>query len=617
MQALERATDLSSTGTLVALAALLGAVVALLYRRLPPARTFLTVLSPAPAAFLVYFLLVSPVADLTLADDPDVALASVDARAPVVLVVFDEFPVSSLLDGNGEIDAVRYPNFAELARGSTWFRNATTISYSTTQAVPAILTGLNPKGGGPPVFASHPKNIFTLLGGGYRMNVVETYTRLCPEVVCRGQDTTDVSGEDRASLYSDAGIVYLHLVAPPRLEETLPPITQQWMDFGRQEDEVGKLLDRALAEPPGQRPRAREQYHDAHTRAYDRFLASITRTRDRSLSFAHVWFPHAPWWYFPSGSQSSVGARPAPGRDAPTDTWQERSLTLQAYQRHLLQVGFVDGLVGDLLDRLRRTGTYDRSLVVVTADHGISFRPGESQRGASQATLQDVAFVPLFVKEPGQKRGAVVDYHVETIDVLPTIADILGIEIPWRVGGRSALRDPRRETVRVRTNPREDPDREATAPFALLLQKQEASVERKVGLFGAGGWERLFVLGPHRELLGRPVTALPVDAESADRASIDHEGTRRLLTRMEAGLPFVPSPLQGHVEGDGARIGRVLAVAVNGTIAALATIYRASGEQHFSALAPESAFRTGRNEVEFFWVDGSAGAEQLTRLESG
>jgi hypothetical protein len=57
-------------------------------------------------------------------------------------------------------------------------------------------------------------------------------------------------------------------------------------------------------------------------------------------------------------------------------------------------------------------------------------------------------------------------------------------------------------------------------------------------------------------------------------------------------------------------------VAVNGTIAALAVIYRASGEERFSALAPESAFRTGANTVEFFWVDGEAGAERLTPLRS-
>jgi hypothetical protein len=613
VQVLERAADLSSTRLLIGLAALLGASVALLYWRLPPFRSLLTVLSAAPLAFLLYFLLGSPVADLTLADDPDVALASVDARAPVVLIVFDEFPVSSLLDGNGEIDAVRYPNIAELAAGSTWFRNATTVSYSTTQAVPAILTGSNPEGAGPPVFASHPRNIFTLLGADYEMNVLETHTSLCPDAVCQGEDRTEVSGADGASLYEDAGVVYLHLLAPPRLEEALPPITQQWMDFGSREDEVGELLDQALAEGPEQRPQAKGRYHDAQTRAYTRFLAGIEEARTPSLNFAHVWLPHAPWWYLPSGRQASVGATPAPGRDDPTDTWKERSLTLQAYQRHLLQVGFVDRLVGDLLDRLRQTGTYERSLVVMTADHGVSFRPGESQRGASEATLQDIAFVPLFVKEPGQTEGAVVDYHVQTTDVLPTIADILGVRIPWRVDGRSALRDPGHETIRVRTNPREDPDREATAPFAALLEQQERSVERKLELFGAGSWEHLYAEGPHRGLLGRPVSALPVAGQTADLATVEHDGTRRLLAAMEPDLPFVPSLLQGHVEGDGARTGRTLAVAVNGTIAAVATIYR---DERFSALAPESAFRTGENTVEFYWVEGAAGAERLTPLRS-
>jgi hypothetical protein len=573
----------------------------------------LTVLSAAPFAFLLYFLLGSPVADLTLADDPDVALASVDARAPVVLIVFDEFPVSSLLDRNGEIDAVRYPNIAELAAGSTWFRNATTVSYSTTQAVPAILTGSNPEGAGPPVFASHPRNIFTLLGADYEMNVLETYTSLCPDAVCQGEDRTEVSGAEGASLYEDAGVVYLHLLAPPRLEERLPPIGQQWMDFGRQEDEVGELLDQALAEEPEQRPQAEGRYHDAQTRAYTEFLTRIGPAGAPSLNFAHVWLPHAPWWYLPSGRQASVGGTPAPGRDDPTDTWREPSLTLQAYQRHLLQVGFADRLVGDLLDRLRRTGAYEESLVVVTADHGVSFRPGESQRGASQATLQDIAFVPLFVKEPGQTEGAVVDYHVRTTDVLPTIADVLGIRIPWRVEGRTALRDPRRDTVRVRTNPREDPDREATAPFAALLERQERAVARKLELFGEGSWEHLYTQGPQGELLGRRVSELPVAPQAADVGTIDHEATRRLLAAMDPDLPFVPSLLQGHVEGDGARTGRTLAVAVNGRIAAVATIY---SDERFSALAPESAFRAGENDVEFYWVDGAAGVEELTPLRS-
>ena len=425
-----------------------------------------------------------------------------------------------------------------------------------------------------------------------------------------------LAGAKPVSLYSDVSLAYLHLLAPPRLEETLTPITGQWMNFGQEENEPRKLLEEALKEPVGKLPgKAKRGYHDVHQRAYRRFLASIEAGETPSLNYVHVFFPHGPWWRFPSGSQSSLGDSAAPGRDA-SDTWREPSLTLQAYQRHLLQVGFTDRLVGDLLDRLRETGMYDRSLVIVTADHGVSFRVDESRRGASQANLEDIAFVPLFVKEPGQARGRVADYLVETIDVLPTIADVLGIQIPWSVEGQTAFEDPGRETVSVDTRPAQDPDGEATAPFTSLVARQQEAVRRRVSLFGVGPWESLFAVGPHRELLGRPVGDVAV-AASGDLGIIDHDATRSLLARMDAALPFVPSPLQGRVEGDGALAGKTVAVAVNGKIAALATLYRVQDELRFSALPPESAFLPGRNVVELFWVDGPVGSERLSRLQMG
>ena len=62
------------------------------------------------------------------------------------MVVFDEFPLTSLLDEHYQIDSVRYPHFAALAEQSTWFRNATTVSGDTVVAVPSLLTGQYPDG---------------------------------------------------------------------------------------------------------------------------------------------------------------------------------------------------------------------------------------------------------------------------------------------------------------------------------------------------------------------------------------------------------------------------------------------------------------------------------------
>jgi hypothetical protein len=130
MQVLKRSAGLTSTATIVALAALAGIGMAILYRRVALTRSFLSILALAPVFFLGYFLLVSPVAQLTLARESDVPLLQLRAEAPVVMVVFDELPISSLVVENGETDRVRYPNFAELAADSTWFRNTSTVSYS-------------------------------------------------------------------------------------------------------------------------------------------------------------------------------------------------------------------------------------------------------------------------------------------------------------------------------------------------------------------------------------------------------------------------------------------------------------------------------------------------------
>ncbi|MGH3036017.1 MAG: sulfatase-like hydrolase/transferase [Gaiellaceae bacterium] len=620
VQVLKRATDLTSTEGLLTLAVLVGAVVALLYRRIAPLRSFLTALAPAPLVFLVLFLLVSPVSQLTLARGADVRLASVGAHAPVVMVVFDEFPVTDLVTADGEIDAERFPSFARLASESTWFRNTTTVSAGTTRAVPAIMTGRYARAGDPPVFAEHPRNIFTLLGGDYRMNVREIATDLCPEELCQDRNREDASS---ASLASDVSIAYLHLVAPPRLEESLPSITSGWLNFGRDTNVTAELIADAAAaaaaspaapapqtsgltrrERAERRQRREQLVPDPRGRDFAEFVASLRPTARPALNFVHLGLPHLPWRRFPSGRQSTVDLVVRPG-------WHF------LYRRHMLQVGYVDRLLGDLLARLDETGLYESSLVVVTADHGISFRPRGSHRATTPDNLQDLAFVPLFVKAPGQREGAVVDYHVQTIDILPTIADVLGIRIPWQIDGRSALTDPHRDTVRMahiyRLSDYRPPE---TTPYAPLLVRKQAAVARKVELVGAGDWSSLFVSAAYRPLLGRRVATLPVAGSSGDHAAISDEATRTLLERYDPALPFVPSPLTGRIAGDGAREGRTLAVAVNGRIAAVAVTYAVYDNIHFAALAPESAFRLGRNEVDVYWLEGDdAASARLAKLE--
>ena len=79
----------------------------------------------------------------------------------------------------------------------------------------------------------------------------------------------------------------------------------------------------------------------------------------------------------------------------------DRGFVDAVHQRHLLQVGLVDRLVGRLMDRLRDQDMYDDALIIVTSDHGASFAPGLPRRVLTDDNASDIALVPLFVKLPG------------------------------------------------------------------------------------------------------------------------------------------------------------------------------------------------------------------------
>ncbi len=571
----------------LAIAAGLALAWALAVRRGRVTRTFVNVLSPAPLLFLALFLVGSGVTQLVFPEEAKVATPSAPAGAPVVMVVFDEFPLTSLLDAEGRIDRVRYPNFATLAGRSTWYSRATTVFDSTTHAVPAILDGRRPREGSLPTLAHHPNNLFTLLGQNYRLNVSEEASHLCPRSLCPNAVQPGL-GRRLRSLSLDSGVVYAHLVLPAALEDSLPSISEGWGDFhgGDAGDAVLKLLG------GGGRP-AR----------FDAWVRSIRPSTPPALNFKHVLLPHVPWQYLPDGHSYGRAASP-PGLVRP-EAANDPFLVRQQYQRHLLQVGFTDRLVGSLIDRLRETGLWDSALVVVTADHGVAFRVGaRDRRAVTPKNVEDIAPIPLFIKAPGQRTGRVSTAPVQTIDIVPTIADHLGVDLPWRADGRNAdnVATAARPAVDMRT--REwDPLRLDAAEFE---RRTRAALATKVRLFGSGNdGPGLYAVGAHPELVGRPVSALgAVD----DRASATLDAASELTDLDVNGE--LPAQLTGVISG--AAPGRHdLAIAVNGEVATVSRSFRWEGQERFSAFVPPPSFRSGRNVVEVFLVPPSGPPRRL------
>ncbi len=98
-------------------------------------------------------------------------------------------------------------------------------------------------------------------------------------------------------------------------------------------------------------------------------------------------------------------------------------------------VAYADKMVGRLLDGYRSLGRYERTLVVITSDHGESLgEHGEKTHGVFvyDATVR----VPLVIRGPGVLAGARVTNPAGLIDVMPTVLDLAGIAVPPGVEGR-------------------------------------------------------------------------------------------------------------------------------------------------------------------------------------
>ena len=93
-------------------------------------------------------------------------------------------------------------------------------------------------------------------------------------------------------------------------------------------------------------------------------------------------------------------------------TWGTQWAGDLARERHLLQVGAADRLLGDIVAKLKRIGAYDDTLLVVTADHGVAFGARAADpRPVPTSNRQQILWVPMFVKAPGPDRGDVDDRH--------------------------------------------------------------------------------------------------------------------------------------------------------------------------------------------------------------
>ncbi len=488
------------------------------------------------------------------------ALAAEPSAPPIVFVMFDELPTVSLLDAEGRVDAELYPHFAELASTSTWARGASTVATRLLESLPVPLTGRMPS---PErtlaIRAEWPDNLFSWLEGEYALNVHEPQSLLGP---------TPLDAEAQAR--------WLNEVRNDRYE---------WPD-------QGAAVDAFVAEIEGR---------------------DASRPRP-TLDFIHVTLPHAPWRYGASGR--TYAPRKFTGNTG--SIWVDDDVPVDdAWRRHLAEVRFADALLGRILDAVRASGRFDESLIIVTAPYGAGFWPGESRRMAQRTSHpEDVLLVPLFVKRPGQTESVVSDDVVQSIDVLPTVVDVLGRAAPFEMGGCSIL-DAACARPEARRAMRLDGTRDARVvdAYAADLPARRASLDRKLARFpDRAHLERSWPAGRYAAWLGQPVDADIVIADGAVGSWALDRSARDWL-RAKRGGPRLVAAVELAETGDGASLPWI-AIELNGRLEAIerASIDRRGRVQVYVTL-PEAALRERGNTLALYVVRETEAGPRLERLQ--
>ena len=334
------------------------------------------------------------------------------ALPPIFVLVLDELTRPALLDSNSNIDAERFPHFAELARQSTWFTNATANAEYTTRSIPVIVTGNFPQGNDPSN-SSYPTNLFRLLAPDYYITIHEVVTRFCAGPEYRCPDAQRV--QERGHLLTAVFKLYLLRIAPKSV--------------------VMKLEADDL----------RTEQH-----RFDAFLDEIGQAESKPpFQFMHLELPHAPYMLTADGAIQEE----APGGFDPTFAGNA-ALLQHLRDNYERQIEYVDRELGRFIDKLKQVGLWDRSLIIVTSDHGVSWNRQAPGRVLTDTNAELIFPVPLFIKLPDQKEGRVSRQDAQLIDIAPTIARVVEIKIPWQTDGRDLFGSsaPAREKIMIDAN---------------------------------------------------------------------------------------------------------------------------------------------------------------------
>jgi N-acetylglucosamine-6-sulfatase len=146
----------------------------------------------------------------------------------------------------------------------------------------------------------------------------------------------------------------------------------------------------------------------------------------------------------PAFNETDKSDKPALLRSLPPLSPAQIAELTAAYRRRLDSLVAVDEMVREIVETLEATGKLANTYILFTSDNGFHLGDHGLIAGKNTAYTTDTR-IPLIVRGPGIRAGAVSDALIVNTDFAPTFAAIAGLTPPVSVDGRSflpLLRDP-------------------------------------------------------------------------------------------------------------------------------------------------------------------------------
>jgi arylsulfatase A-like enzyme len=369
----------------------------------------------------------------------------------VLFVTADQWRADCL--GAAGHPMVRTPNLDALAAGGVSFRRHFAQAAPCGPSRAALYTGMylmNHRSvlNGTPLDARHDNVALVARRAGY-------------EPALFGY--TDTSIDPRTCPPDDPRLFEYEGVLPGfdavcHLPESKP---YAWLDWMRADGVEVPEQWRAFADQPAAGTRWRTQYEAKHSQTAfltEQFLEWAARRPPSGGGwFAHISYlrPHPPFlapapydtMFDPAavpppvraGSRTDEGVQHPllaamidhPFLKSPDDAREQAELQATYYG----MIAEVDDQIGRILEWLDDTGQAGRTLVVLTSDHGENL--GDHFILHKLGWFDQSYNVPLIVRGPGTTATGTVDAFTEHVDVLPTICELLDVDVPLQCDGRA------------------------------------------------------------------------------------------------------------------------------------------------------------------------------------